>query len=65
MAKQVKFPKTLYARRENDDGTVYYVTDTDVEALAAMGEKTRVGVYELVGVEEVEGIVERRPVKKT
>jgi hypothetical protein len=40
-------PKTVYVKIEEDDGESYLVAVDDPEDLAAVGEKIRVGVYDL------------------
>lgn len=59
------FDKTIYVKREQDRDTSYLVSTGDPSELVAVGEKIVVGVYELVGTEEIEGTVTRRVVSKT
>ncbi len=50
-----KFPKTLYAKIEDDGDTHYFVATEKMVELAEVGETVKVGVYELVNQGEVEG----------
>lgn len=58
-----KFPDVLYATHEDpeEDGG-YFVADTKETSAAVLGEKTLVGVYKLVEMREVEGVVNSRVV---
>jgi hypothetical protein len=52
-----KFPKTLFVKRERDSAADYFVPHESVLTAAELGEKTKVGVYKLVGTQEIEGVV--------
>lgn len=54
MAK--KFPKKLFVKIEADGDTEYCVPGESLEQLAEMGEKIRIGVYQLVETGYVEGV---------
>ena len=55
-----KFPKTLYVKIEPDGTEHYFVATEDLVDLADIGEKTKVGVYELTETGEATGSVEYR-----
>jgi hypothetical protein len=53
-----RFPKTLYAKWESGGSGQDYICTYDTECeTAEMGEKIKVGVYQLVETRTVEGIV--------
>jgi hypothetical protein len=53
-----RLPKTLFVKVQPDDDTGgYFVADTDKYGLAEMGEKIRIGTYQLVGVDDVEVVL--------
>ena len=57
----MKFPKTLYAKYESGGtGPEYIGTYDSLMEAAEMGEKIKIGIYKLEGVQEVEGVVEAR-----
>ena len=56
MAKK-NFPKMLYVKTEEDAGTKYFVADDSMEAIAEVGEKIHVALYQLVEVSNVELVV--------
>ena len=52
-----KFPKHIWLRWEadpNSDEGGYWVVETDVNNAASIGEKVKVGVYELRGIDTIE-----------
>ena len=53
-------PKNLYVRIEKpDNDEPYFVSGTDMSALGIdVGEKTKIGLYRLVGTYDAEGVVE-------
>jgi hypothetical protein len=54
-----KLPKTLYVKIEQDGNKSYPVAADDPLGLAELGEKTRIGVYSLTRIEDIEGVVKR------
>jgi hypothetical protein len=61
---RTSFPKTLHVKIENDRDTSYFVADADAASLVDMGDKTKLGVYQLVEIVEGEGVVRFTPKKK-
>ena len=60
-----KFPKTMFAKREKDpSGPDYFVLHDDPLTAAELGVKETVGIYKLVGTQQIEGVVETRHMKK-
>lgn len=59
-----KFPKMLFVKREHDDTTDYFVPHENVLDAATLGEKMKVGVYKLIGTQEIEGVVSTRHMQK-
>ena len=57
-----KFPKCLFVKQENDGHCDYFASDVTLTNFAEIGQKVRVGVYELVETREVEGVVSHRKV---
>jgi hypothetical protein len=55
-----KFPQTLYVKIEPDGTSHYFIATEDLTDLADLGEKTKVGVYELTETGEAIGTVEYR-----
>lgn len=54
-----KFPKQLIVKREKDNaGPDYLVPYDDVLQASKLGVKTMVGVYKLIGTQEIQGVVE-------
>ena len=51
-----KLPKTLYVKIEKESSTEYFVADAEAAALVEMGQKIRIGVYELVETKTAEGV---------
>jgi hypothetical protein len=59
-----KFPKQLIIKRENGgDGPDYLQPYDDVLQASELGVKTVVGVYKLIGTQEIQGVVETRRMK--
>lgn len=54
MAKQL--PKKLFVKIEKDGSTEYFLADENAAALVEMGEKVKIGTYQLVGVDQAEGV---------
>lgn len=57
MAK--KLPKTLYVKLEKDSNsdTSYFVADEDMYGLAEMGERVKIGTYQLIEVTNAEVVL--------
>lgn len=51
-----KLPNTLYVKIEKDSGTEYFVADDEAAALVEMGQKIKIGVYELVETKTAQGV---------
>lgn len=58
-----KFPKTLFAKREEDRNDHYFVTNEDPNPFAEIGVKTKVGVYVLTETIEVQAVIETKTLK--
>jgi hypothetical protein len=54
MAKAL--PKKLFVKVEKEGSTEYFVADADAANLIEMGEKIKIGVYQLVEVQTAEGV---------
>lgn len=52
----MKLPKTLYVKIESDKDATYFVCEEDASGLVEMGQKIKIGVYELVETKNAEGI---------
>ncbi len=63
MSADRKFPDVLYAKIEEDGDSSYFCADADMNNLANVGETVRVGTYKLVGLIDVDLVMEQRPVK--
>lgn len=50
------FPKTLFAKIMNEGDASYFISDENGESLVEMGEKIKVGRYQLAEVLEAEGV---------
>src|SRR5688572_28535292 len=61
MAK--KFPKSLYVKRMKDGEAEYFICDAVLLPLVEMGESETIATYQLIGVQECEGVVETRKPK--
>lgn len=61
-----KFPKEIFVKAENGGSDPdYFVNYENIEDATEMGVKNRIGVYQLVGVQTVEGIVKGyKPVQR-
>ena len=56
-----KFPKALYIKFEDGGtGPDYMAPYSNMMDAAEMGQKVKVGVYRLEGIQEVEGVIETR-----
>lgn len=51
----MQLPKKLFVKIERGDSD-YFVADTNVVALVQMGEKIKIGVYQLVEITQAEGV---------
>jgi hypothetical protein len=60
---KIEFPQTLYVKHEPDYEAGYFVPTEDINGHAEIGEKVRVGVYQLVETVVVETVIERRTVR--
>jgi hypothetical protein len=49
-------PKTLFVKTEKDHGTEYFVADTSAHVLVEMGQRVKIGVYQLVEINNYEGV---------
>lgn len=50
-------PKKIFVKTEKErDGTEYFVADANAFNLVEMGEKVRVGTYQLVEISEAQGV---------
>jgi len=56
VAKTKAFPETIYVKTESDSGNVYFVADDDPHSLVEMGEKIKIGIYQLVETQTAEGV---------
>ena len=54
MARQL--PKTLYVKVEKDGGIEYFTADESADCLVDMGEKVKIGTYQLVDVSTAKGV---------
>ena len=59
----MKLPKTLYVRPEQDHDLNYFVSEPELEAHAVIGEKVKIGVYQLIEVVVLQTVVETSVVK--
>jgi hypothetical protein len=59
----MNLPTTIYVKAEQDGNEHFFVSHEDIECHAEMGEKVRVGVYQLVEVLSVETVVQSRVAK--
>ena len=57
-----KLPKKLFVKIMEDQDAEYFVADTRPELMAEVGEKVRVGVYQMVESIEVAGVVTTRKI---
>lgn len=57
MAKAL--PKMLYVKTEKDGRTEYFVADNSPHVLVEMGEKVKIGVYQLVETNDYEGVASK------
>ena len=64
MKTREKFPKKLFVKMEHTDGESYFVADADVVGLVDVGEKRKIGIYQLVEIGEIEGVVHTRGISK-
>jgi len=59
-----KFPKQLTVKREKDNnGPDYLVAYENALQATELGVKTTVGIYKLIGTQEIQGVVETRRMK--
>lgn len=54
MAK--RFPKQLFVKVQKDGNLEYFTADEDAYALVEMGEKIKVATYQLVEIQDAEGV---------
>jgi len=59
----MKLPKTIYVKQEGDGKQAYLNAVDDPCGLVEIGEKTRIGIYTLTRLEDIEGVVKRNSVK--
>jgi hypothetical protein len=59
----MKFPKTLYMRTEDDGNAHYFIAAEDLDDHAVIGEKVKVGIYELVETVRLTTLLETSTVK--
>ena len=59
-----KFPKMLYVKRDQDGSETYFVPQDNVNDVAEMGVTTQVGIYQLVGTQNVRGVAETQRMRK-
>jgi hypothetical protein len=52
------FPKTLYVKAEKDGGVEYFSSDASAAALVEMGQTIKVATYQLVEVQDAQGVAE-------
>ena len=65
MAKIKQFPNRLFVKIEDDGDKSYFVPSTQLYDLAEMGEKIKIGVYQLVETTFAETVVKTsKPIKK-
>ena len=53
-----QLPATIFVKIEKEDDADWLNAARHAEAHAEIGTKTRVGIYKLVGVRDIEGVVE-------
>jgi hypothetical protein len=51
-----RLPKTLFVKTENDGDIEYFVTNDSPDALVDMGQKVKIGTYQLVEINNYEGV---------
>ena len=49
-------PKKLFVKIEKDSNTEYFIADADAASLVEMGQKIKIGVYQLVEITNAEGV---------
>lgn len=54
MAKAL--PKKLFVKIESDGNAEYFVADDDADSLVEMGQKVKIGTYQLIEVAHAEGV---------
>lgn len=54
MAKAL--PKTLYVKIEKESNSEYFVADNTADVLVEMGQKIKIGKYQLVDISNYEGV---------
>jgi len=54
----MKFPKTLYVKAKDDGKQHYFISDQDIETHVVIGEKIKVGIYELKEVVNLEAKIQ-------
>lgn len=66
MARNKAFPKKLFVKIESIDGSSYFAADEAFDSLAELGERIRVGVYQLIETGDVDSIARSnfKPIKK-
>ena len=58
----MKFPKNLYVKIDGHKGDEFFNATSELISLVTMGEKDKIATYQLVGIQEAEGVVEtKRP----
>jgi len=61
----MKLPKTIYVKVVKENDAEYFVADNSVSNLVLeVGDKIKVGVYELVETLQAEAILETKTVKR-
>jgi len=61
----MKLPKTIYVKIVKEDKTEYFVADDSIRNLILeLGDKVKVGVYELIETIQAEGVLETKTLKQ-
>lgn len=63
MSAGIVLPDVLYVKHEVDGEDGYFVADRVMDNLAELGDTVRVGVYKLVGLNDVDLVIDSRSVK--
>ncbi len=52
-----QLPKKLFVKVDGAKGEEYFVADSDIIGMVDVGQKEKIGVYQLVGITFAEGVV--------
>ena len=51
------FPKKLYVKIDGEKGEEFFLADSDIIGMVDVGQKVKIGVYQLVETTSAEGVV--------